>query len=290
MNKDQKETEPRILNAISGYYDLYPDDPSNDFLNTFTHSWNQLANRIQMARLNNNELLPVETMNADRKKISHLEISKEFYERLIKNIEHIVRFLDRLIKDNKVNSVSTLQNSKAQYEMCLGSHCLGQYILNASEKLKGEYDSNHSDVAKEINQYITGIESIIRELAITFAKYLGIRKALNHLDHYGELHRYGDVELDIDGMNIFSFNHLTNCSLGELFKLGHDVNTAISIRFLSLNKMQNIPQYDAYRQVEQEMELCGLQTDNFPKESKNLADRARRLQEKRYNELRSFNG
>lgn len=290
MNKDQKETEQRIFNAISGYYDLYPDDPSNEFLNTFTHSWNQLANRIQMARLNNDELLPVETMNADRKKISHLETSKEFYERLIKNIEHIVRFLDRLIKDNKVSFVSTLQNSKSQYEMCLGSHCLGQYILNASEKLKGEYDSNHSDVAKEINQYIAGIKSIIRELAVTFAKYLGIQKALSHFDHHGELHRYGDVVLDVDGMNLFFYGHLTNLSLGELFKLGHDVNTAISIRFLSLNKMQNIPQYDAYCQVEQEMELSGLHTDNFPKESKNLADRARRLHEKRFKELSSCNG
>lgn len=290
MNKDQKETEQRLFDAISGYYDLYPDDPSNEFLNTFIHSWNQLANRIQMASLNNDKLLPVETMNAERKKISHLSSSKDFYESLIGRIEHIVRFLDRLIKDDNVSFVSTLENSKAQYEMCLGSHFLGQYIFNASENLKGVYDSNHSDVAKEINQYITGIESIIRELALTFAKYLGIRKALNHLDHYGELHRYGDVELDVDGLNIFSFNHLTNCSLGELFKLGHDVNTAISIRFLSLNKMQNIPQYDAYCQVEREMQVSGLHTDNFPNESKNLADRARRLQEKRYKELRSFNG
>lgn len=290
MNKDYKETEQRIFNAISGYYDLYPDDPSNEFLETFIHSWNQLANRIQMAKLNNDELLSVEIMNAERKKISHLKTSIDFHESLIRRIEHMVRFLDQMINENKVSFISTLKNSKAQYEMCLGPHCLGQYILIASKNLKGVYDSNHTDVVKEINQYIAGIESIIRELAFTFAKYLGIRKALSHLDHHGELHRYGEVVLDVDGMNLFSFNHLTNLSLGELFKLGHDVNTAISIRFLSLNKMQNIPQYDAYCQIQSEMEFSGLRTENFPKESKHLADRARRLHEKRTRELRSFNG
>lgn len=182
MNKDQKESEQRIFNAISGYYDLYPDDPSNEFLNTFADSWNQLANRIQMARLNNDEFLPVEIMNADRKKISQLESSSDFYESLIRRIEHIVRFLERVIKSNKVNFVSTLKNSKSQYEMCLDTHCFGQYIFNANKKLKGVYDSNHGDIVQEINQYVSGIESIIRELALTFASYLGIRKALNHLD------------------------------------------------------------------------------------------------------------
>lgn len=289
MHTDHEVIEQKFMDAISGYYEFYPDEPSNEFLSTFTNSWNELANQIQYAKLNDDKDLPVVIVNAERKKISLLNTTSAFYDKLMKRIEYIVRTLERFITQNAVSFKSKLELAIVQFKKCIDGRCLGVYIFDANSILKGIHDCDFPDIVNEIGQQIRSLERLLKELALTFARYLGIRKSLNHLDFYGELHRYGDVELDVDGMNIFTYNYLTNCTLSELFKMGHDVNTAICIRFLSLNKMQNIPQYDAYCQIQDELELSGLRTDNFPNESKNLADRARRLHEKRLKELRSFN-
>ena len=288
MSKSHTITDQHIRSAFSGYYDLYPPQTDNEYYIAFENTWNELAHDIQMCQLNNRQLITGELLNAERQKKHLFKQMEDFYRNLSNRLEMLKKLINKSADKHKEHSVK-LKEAEIMIDLSMNLQCSGVFVKKAFDIIRNHEPESDTDSLQIISQELDSIEKMIKHIALTHANYTALERAISHHDEHHQLPYYGDPVIDEPEPNAFSHSNLTNCTVKDLFNIGHSLRTAICIRFLSLNKNRNIPKYDAYCQVQLELEKSKLYMEDFPAESKILADRARRLENKRYKEIRLIN-
>jgi hypothetical protein len=132
------------------------------------------------------------------------------------------------------------------------------------------------------------IELKIGDLAKLYATYLGMNNAVRHGQINGEIVEYSEHLETVTSQNKKDFDWLPPIyrTIKYLLIYGHPVNTAIKIRFLSLNHNDRYTYQQCYDIISEELNDLGFSPENkLPTEAKALADRARRYTENRLEEL-----
>ncbi len=287
MKKTHKITDEHIRSSFGGYYNFYPTHSENIYYKVFEDTWNDLAHDIRMCQLNNKQLISSELLNAERQINQLFEQMAIAYDRLSKRLETLKTNISKC--DTQKDLDVKLKKASTMVDLSIRLYCSGAFIKNAFEIIKNYKGNTYSESLEKISQEFVGIEKIIKQIALIHAQHTGLKEALSHYDTYGQLPYFGDSKIDKPETNAFSHSNLTNCTVKDLFNIGHSLREAICIRFLSLNKNYHLPQYDAYCKIQMELEESRLFMEDFPAESKILADRARRLENKRYEEIRLIN-
>ncbi|HKK47348.1 MAG TPA: hypothetical protein VJ964_17600 [Balneolaceae bacterium] len=294
MIENYEQRKEQLELALKGYFSLIPEIDENEYYCTFRKHWNELASELARAELSDaKQSIHIITMGATQRKEDLFKTAYSFYQRVEMNLREIFKVLNSCIRDDSQDFERYHRLINTETKMKTGCH--GSVLKDLKEiwETHGFQDYSFIGTDKNVHEYIKDqldyTARLIKRTGFQFAKFLGLDRALDHLNHEDQLPYY-DVKPMLDiSQNAFCYSSIADCTLDSLFNWGHSVKDSMSIRFLNLTMMNKLSHEDAYEQIRNELIQFGFYDEEaFPDEPKIIADRARRLRDKRWEELRAL--
>lgn len=294
---DQIPTENEIRAAIDGYFTLYPATVENKYYDSFKRGWLNLQCDLEKYNAGQSSKGFMIIMDAARNQRDELyercslqlQETKSAFQRVTTTFE---KFHDELEEKGAmylIHILRTWQQYKDQYAYALCIN-LTKKALVYSKCKKMRMGEPFGTYENFIREAITMLEEGIDKISKYYAMHLGISSAMTCYMDEGELPKCKDYVLrDWQGYD-FSLEQHKDKTIRNLLNMGHLVDTATKLRFLSLVDNDGYSHQEAYDIIVQELDQIGFDYNSYlPEEAKTLSDRARRYRDKIYEELSSLN-
>ncbi len=296
---EQIASEADIRKVINNYISLDPKTDENFFYREFETGFNYLIDDLKEHHAGENGSSFMMIMSAAK------DVRIELYEEcnfLFQKLEMVVIYflvkLDKNIKempDDKQPLPNQLldfwMHHKDDYEYYF---CLSQTRLNMMTAGK-YYAQIPYDGYDSFQEYLTKLMSVIeyllKELASNYAMYWGLDAAIRSVYENNDIVNCKEYITRCESKNYedYSIEPLELTDIVSLLSAGHTIDTATKQRFVFLTTSERHTHKEAYHTIYEELEKAGYDPmDYLPDEAKSMADRARRYQEKRMEELGSL--
>jgi hypothetical protein len=212
---------------------------------------------------------------------------ENFVDHFINELEHYSNHLEGEVTVPLKQTIDVWieLHPRHQYPFCI-EFTRRMFDLIDLEEIETEQPWKNLDTL--INGSLNRLEQEIKYLALLYAKFWGVDSALRCTIDKGKIIPCFEY-LTENKIEATSLKNQKDKTLEELLTLGHLVDSAIKLRFLSLTKNERYSQQEAYDIVYNELEDLGYESEGYlPDEAKALADRARRYQKTRLKEIASL--
>lgn len=283
--------EEEIRTVIAGYCELSPYDSSNYFYTEFKKGWNRVYRDLKKHNASNSRTSSMLILSAAREERDELyKRSSEYLNRIDNFAEDFITLMERLkprIREEEKYLFSNLIGLWKKYKdgqhfaFCIEFTGLVCEIINPKSQNAGDKEN----ILFIINESLATLKNQIQYLGMLYGQYWGIDSAIRCAYEMGEVIEC-DEYLTQNKIEDHTLEKLMDKGMSELIALGHLVDPATKLRFLSLINNENLSQQEAYELVIEELNDLGYEPFNYlPDEAKTLADRARRYRDKRFEEL-----
>lgn len=287
-------TEQEIKNAMDGYFSLTPSE-NNKYFEHFEKNWLRFQKDIEHYNNGNHGDSYLLIMQAGKDhRIALYERCSLKLQEIRNTFSHATEYFEKNLSTLNENDASQLLKILEIWKIIESND---SYALNfeftreclSHPKFKEvELERPHGSYSNFINECLSTIEKCIDELCTLFAQHLGISCAMICLLEQGSFPSCKDFVTRDRNCLEFSLEQHRNKSLRNLLNMGHLVDTAVKLRFISLVDKDRYSHQESYGIIESELNELGLCPKDFPDEPKTLADRARRHRDKIFAELNSF--
>ena len=284
---------PIIRTIIDGYY-TFEKDKNNPFYHQFATSWERLRHDLEENKGYENKMsfyMMLEAANKNSMKLYERCDSARFYveqtvKEFVKELNKFKIHIDAERRGIILELIRVWEAVLQTYNYCETTNYTNMlYLKHDLRDVKIDHECPTMDTL--IITRAIEIERNIMKLAHLYSTFLGLSKAIRYAqvngrlieaDEYLETGAYPDIDID--------WLPPIYRSLKNLLIYGHLVDTAVKIRFLTLNNNERYNHRECYDIIKQELKELGFNPEEIlPEEAKSLSDRARRYSKARLGNL-----